>query len=182
MYDTVSFRLGLKFSIKNGATPQACTSNFVFSAVAPTASFATLASVDENQDPRSQTAPELSPPEEFGLPNGPEQADVGVLGMGVCGVLTGHVSFARDERWLLEVDMGVMEDNSPSRPENTEDIDRGRGTRKSVQRYCGDELPTMGVISVRFQHSEDFEGRSPGSAILVREVGRPAVPEPNGGL
>ena len=100
--------------------------------------------------------------------------------MGVCGVLTKRVPFAVDGRWLLGVDTGVMEDNSPR--ENAEDIDRGRGTRKSVQRYCGDELPTMGVISKRFQHSEDFKGRPPGSAMLVREVGRSAVPEPNSGL
>jgi len=171
--------------IKNGATPKACISDFGFSSVAPTASFAMPASVDENKGTWSHMAPELLFPEKFGLPDGriSKQADIYAFGMVVYEVLTGRIPFTGEGRWFAEIIMRVMEGKRPSKPENADDIGFGRGTWELVQRCWQenrDRRPTVDDVSKHFQRVvRTSKAVPPGSAMLVREIEHPTVSEPD---
>ncbi|KAF9641818.1 kinase-like protein, partial [Thelephora ganbajun] len=86
---------GTNILIKNGATPQACISDFGFSTLTPTMSFVMPASMDECKGTWSHMAPELLHPEKFGLRDGrvSKQADIYAFGMVVYEVLTGRFPF-----------------------------------------------------------------------------------------
>lgn len=147
---------GNNILIKNGKPPQACISDFGFSTVAHTASFAMPASVDEQKGTWSHMAPELLLPTKFGSQSGrpSKQGDVYAFGMVVYEVLTGRTPFAGEGRWMAEIVMHIAEGKRPGKPENAEDIGFGRGTWELVQRCWHenrDERPAAEEIHAHFQ-------------------------------
>ena len=172
--------------IKDGATPQACISDFGFSTFTPTASFAMPASADEEKGTWTHMAPELLFPKKFGLRDGrvSKQADVYAFGMVVYEVLTGCPPFGKEGRRFAEVTLRIIKGERPNKPENTQDTGFGGGTWKLVEKCWNgnrDKRPTVEDICNHFRHvARTSTVLPPGSIKLVREADAPTTSRSSG--
>lgn len=167
--------------IKNGATPHACISDFGFSTIAPTASFAMPASIDEYKGTWSHMAPELLFPTKFGLLDGrvSKQADIYAFGVVVYEVLVGRTPFGGEGHPITAILMMIMEGKRANKPENADAIGFGTGTWELVQRCWHqnrDKRPAVEDIRKHFQRvARSSTVVPPGSATLAREVEHPSA-------
>ena len=154
--------------IKNGASPQACISDFSSSAITPTMSFATPNSVDGHKGTRSHMAPELLLPTKFGRLNGQvsKQTDVYAFGVVVYEVLVGHTPFSDEGRGTVEIATLIIEGKRASKPGKADDIGFGEGTWELVQRCWHEDQDKRPTVEHIRQHFEHVAGTS--AAILLR--------------
>jgi len=173
---------GTNILIKNGATPEACISDFGFSTIALSMSFAMPISADEYKGTWSHMAPELLFSTKFGQRDGrvSKQADIYAFGVVVYEVLVGRTPFGGEGHPITAILMLIMEGKRASKPENADDIGFGKGTWELVQRCWHQDRDKRPVVEDVRQHFQRVARSSrvvpPGSTTLAREAEHSTAP------
>jgi serine/threonine protein kinase len=172
--------------ITNGSPPQACLSDFGFSTLTPTTSFAmTTHGIDPAGGTTLYMAPELIYPSKFGLPCSQlsKEGDIYAIGMVVYEIVMGIRPFGVEGFRVEEVMYVVLDGARPARPGDPEDVGFGPGVWGLVEACWGEDRtqrPNIRDVRQCLTAAADLSPPIPPGPVIVvspsREISTGSIP------